>query len=118
MNDFVMQPNTMGQFGYRQHNYSNYMTNKIVVNNIEEVKQYPVPPGGDYIFSHNTQPVLFRKTVDTYGQFKITMFDITPRELSDNQTNDNYVSISTFEALKAEFEKLKSQVGVKNEPVE
>lgn len=115
MNNCTMHPNSMGLFGFGQP-ASSYLSNKIIVNNIEDVKQYPVPPGGDYIFSHNTQPILFRKTVDAYGQFKITIFDITQRQ--ENTPTGDFVSINDFNALKAEFEAFKNKAEVINESSE
>lgn len=87
--------------------YSNMnLTNKIIVNSIEEVKRYPVPQNGDYLFIHNTQPILFRKTVDAYGQFNIQVFDIAEKE---QPTSPQYVSLEEFNALKKEFEALKNK---------
>ena len=105
----------MGQWGMRPIiNYNNYLTNKIIVTGLEEVKQYQVPAGGDYIFVHSTLPILFRKVVDTYGQFTISEFDIIERKVKDIN-GDKYVSIDEFEKLKAEIEKLKANSEVDNE---
>lgn len=115
MNQFMFPQNNMGTTMQYNSPYSSNLTNKLKVNNIEEVKQYPVPPGGDYIFLHNTQPIIFRKTVDNYGQFKIETYDIKLRpESNDNQ----FVPLSAFEALKAEVEALKNKPEVKNESSE
>lgn len=112
MNQFMFPQSTMGNYNFSNHAA---LTNKLIVNNIEEVKQYPVPPGGDYIFSHNTQPIIFRKTVDNYGQFKIEIYDISLRK----ENNDNqFVPLSAFEALKAEVDALKNKTEVKNESSE
>ena len=114
MNQFMFPQNGMSTMGHYSSPYSN-LTNKLIVNNVEEVKQYPVPPGGDYIFSHSTQPIIFRKTVDNYGQFKIEIYDIKLRpESNDNQ----FVPLSAFEQLKAEVEALKNKPEVKNESSE
>lgn len=115
MNQFMFPQNgmnTMGNYNFSTHQS---LTNKLVVNNIEEVKQYPVPPGGDYIFSHNTQPILFRKTVDNYGQFKIEIYDI---KLRPEDNNNQFVPLSVFEQLKAEVDALKNKAEVKNESSE
>ena len=110
----MLQPNVnmMGQFGGRPFPY--YLTNKIIVNSIEEVKQYPVPPGGDYVFLHSTEPILFRKVVDNYNQYQITQFTITQTELNDG---NQYVLLSEFNALKTELDTLKNKMEVTNEPV-
>ena len=102
----------MNQFMFPHHTT---LTNQLIVNTIEDVKQYPVPPGGDYIFTHSNQPIIFRKTVDNYGQFKIEIYDISLRK----ESNDNqFVPLSAFEALKAEVEALKNKAEVKNESSE
>ena len=104
-----------GQFGVRP--ITNYLTNKIIVNNIEEVKQYPAPFGGDYIFLHSTEPILFRKVVDNYGQYQVTEFNINQREPVENIVNNQYVSASDFNALKSDFEALKNKMEVANESI-
>ena len=112
MNNFMYANGTMP--GSYSSPYSSNATNKVIVNNIEEVKQFPVAPGGDYIFSHATQPIIFRKTVDNYGQFRIEVYDIKLRpESNDNQ----FVPLSAFEQLKAEVEALK-KAEVKHESSE
>ena len=113
----ILQPNgsMMGPFGGRS--FPNYLTNKIIVNNIEEVKQYPVPPGGDYIFLHSSEPVLFRKVVDNYNQYQVTEFTIAQAEPKENIVNNQYVSISDFNALKADFEAFKNKTEVVDESI-
>lgn len=115
MNQFMFPQQNMTTMGHYNFSNNQALTNKLVVNNIEEVKQYPVPPGGDYVFSHNTQPIIFRKTVDNYGQFKIEIYDI---KLRPDNTDNQFVPLSAFEALKAEVDALKNKKEVANESSE
>lgn len=94
-------------------------SNKIFVSGIEEVRQYPLGPGSDMIFLHNDEPIAFEKFVYPNGQFAIKTIDLSLRE-DDTTRNDQFVSVAEFNALKAEFDKLKNStnttVEVVNEP--
>ena len=55
-------------------------TNKIFVNDIEDVRRRIVPPNSDFMFLDNDKPMLYQKIVDAKGQFEIKVFDIVPHK--------------------------------------
>lgn len=92
------------------------MSNKIVVDSIEDVKNYYVAPGGDFMFLHRTQPILFRKAVDTKGTVTLETYDI-----SKHENEEPYVSKQEFRSLQNDINELKqllkpnTQAGGENE---
>lgn len=79
------------------------LTNKIIVDSVEDVKNYYVAPGGDMLFLHRTEPILFRKVVDNKGTVSIKSFDVIERE-----EETSFVSKQEFKSLQQEISELKS----------
>lgn len=78
-------------------------SNKILVDGIEDVKNYYVAPGGDFTFLHKTEPILFNKIVDNKGNITIETYDITK-----HIDECNYISKEEFKSLKSELNEIKS----------
>lgn len=117
MNNFIPQmgssmPSATQPFGYpmnwnipsqvQNNQYQASTTNKIVVDSIEDVKNYYVAPGGDLIFLHSSQPILFRKAVDNKNTVTLETFDIVK-----HIEEDPYVSKQEFKALQDDINELK-----------
>lgn len=98
--------NPYNPYGY-QYGLTN--TNKIYVNDIDEVKSKQLPPNSDYIFLDNDKPLIYRKTVDGTGKMEVQAFKIVQYEEEKPKTpaQPQYVSKEEFEAFKREIEALK-----------
>lgn len=78
------------------------VTNKIIVDSIEDVRNYYIAPGGDCIFLHKTEPLLFSKAVDNKGTVTIKTYDIV-----EHVENSDYVSKQEFKSLQEQLAELK-----------
>lgn len=81
------------------------MSNKIVVDSIEDVQNYYVPFGGSIIFLHKSQPIMYCKTVDNKGTCIIKTYDIT-----EHIQEDPYVSKKDFAVLQEQILELKKLI--------
>ena len=83
-------------------------TNKIFVNGIDDVKNRYLQNNSDMIFIDNDKPILYEKKVDAVGKMTIKKFSIS--EINDDIEikNVEYVKLSDFEKLKAEFNEYKA----------
>ena len=108
MNDNFVLPNM--QQGFPQFPTSMYdrvgqpRTNKIYVNGIQDVNNYRMPPGADFIFVHNNENLLYRKVTDAFGKFVVETYRITPET---SEQNVDFVSKDEFKALQEEINNLK-----------
>lgn len=91
-------------------------TNKIFVSGIDDVKSKPLSANSDFIFLDNDKPILYQKTVDSKGQFEVKAFEIHEIKPQEKQKEDssinlsNYVTLTEFEALKGQIDKLKNKI--------
>ena len=60
--------------------YNNGAGYFLYVNDISEVYRYNVPKGSSMFFMHKDQPLFYIKSVDTFNQMNVKMYDLTERQ--------------------------------------
>lgn len=89
-------------------------TNLIYVSGVDDVKTRMVPNGSTMIFADNDKPLLYKKTVDSKGQYTLETFDITPHkeEAPKAEMPKDFVPRAEFDAMQKKIVSLEETIAM------
>lgn len=97
--------NNFNPYNYQpSYNYQPKINTYAFVNGIEGAKSYQVAPNQMVMLLDSDNPIVYKKTADSYGQAKIEAFKLVPIE--DTKPTLEYVLRSDFEALVKRIDEL------------
>lgn len=122
---FNTMPTATQPFGYPLNPYQQQQpqmpmhtqTNIVYVSGLEEVKAKQLMPNSEMMFADNDKPILYKKIVDSKGQYEVKMFKISPYEPAQAVNNSDvydlsaYAKITDIEEIRASIEELKKRIG-------
>ena len=123
---FTTMPTATQPFGYPLNPYQQQQpqmpmhtqTNIVYVSGLEEVKAKQLMPNSEMMFADNDKPILYKKIVDSKGQYEVKMFKISPYEPAQAENAvgvDNlagYAKIADLDSLRASIEEIKQKIGL------
>lgn len=87
-------------------------TNMIFVNGLEDVRQRPQANNSVVLYADNDKPLVYKKTVDSKGQYSVEAFDITPHVEKAPEPAPEYATKSEFESLQKKLVTLEETVAL------
>lgn len=85
-------------------------TNMIFVNGLEDVRQRVQANNSVVLYADNDKPLVYKKTVDSKGQYSVEAFDITPHVEKAPEPVPEYATKSEFETLQKKLVTLEETV--------
>lgn len=111
-------PNYPNLFGY-QNPYQMPTTQNggfVTVRSEDEARNYPVAPGNSVTFRNESAPYIYTKTAGSspldhpvFDRYRLVKEEAEP--VSAPVIDTDFVKKTEFDALKAEFEKLRTEIG-------
>lgn len=100
-------------YGYQPNMYQQPKTsNLIFVNGYEGAKAYQVMPNQIMMLLDSDNPIVYKKTANSYGQCTIEAFNLVPINTDEKKSNEDYVLKSDFDALVKRIDELSHKESV------